>query len=226
MKILLTNDDGYNSLGIKLLKEKLQKYGEVFIVAPSSAMSGASVSIIYGKPVKVVEVEDKVYKMEGTPADCVAYGLSSLGIDFDLVVSGVNNGLNISFDTLFSGTVGACLNALTYKVAAIAFSSEINHLDIVEKYFDSVLDFVIKEKLLDNEHVINVNFPVSNTSKGIKITHLHYRDKKENTYYQKVDKDTYVAKRKIEDHLNLDPDSDAYAIHHGYISITVLNKTF
>ena len=98
MNILLTNDDGYLATGICLLKDKLSKYGKVVIVAPKEAMSAKSVAITIGRAVEVKQVENDVFYMDGTPADCVAFGLSSLNIDFDLVVSGCNDGFNISYD--------------------------------------------------------------------------------------------------------------------------------
>jgi len=175
MKILLTNDDGYNSIGIKILFEKLKKYGEVTLIAPEEAMSGKSVSITFGRSVRVNEIEPNVFAMEGTPADCVAFGLSSLNKKFDLVISGINDGLNVSFDTLYSGTIGACLEALTYRVPAIAFSTNIGNFDVASKNIEVVLDYVLDNKLLSKEYLLNVNFPNGNDVKGIKMTKLHYR---------------------------------------------------
>lgn len=222
MNILLTNDDGYNSIGINLLKEKLSKFGKVVLVAPELSMSGKSVSIIYGRSVRVNKVSEDVYSMEGTPADCVAFGLSSLNIKFDLVVSGVNDGLNIAFDILYSGTIGACLQALTYRVPTIAFSTQPGYYDVVEKHFDEVMDYVIKHNMLSKGHVINVNFPVNNIVKGIKETHVHYRE--ENAYYVKAEEGKFLALRDVKDNECCDENSDAYAVYNSYISITKLNK--
>lgn len=224
MKILLTNDDGYNSVGIKLLKKLLLKYGDVTIVAPEGAMSGKSISIIFGRSVRVTKVEDKVYAMEGTPADCVAFALSSLGEKFDLVVSGINDGLNISFDTLYSGTIGACLEALTYRVPAIAFSTNEGHYDLIEKYFDEVMNYIKVNNLISKEHLLNVNFPINDDCKGIKMTNVFYRE--ENTYYKKTGDNLYYALRDIKDHECKDVDTDAYAVHNSFISISKLKKIF
>ena len=86
MNILLTNDDGYFATGINLLKYKLSKYGRVVVVAPKKAMSAKSVSITIGESVEVKKLADDFYYMEGTPADCVAFGLSSLNVKFDIVI--------------------------------------------------------------------------------------------------------------------------------------------
>lgn len=222
MNILLTNDDGYNFHGLSLLREKLKKYGHVVVVAPMSAMSGMSVAIIFGRPVKVKKNQDDVYAMEGTPADCVAFGLSSLDTKFDLVVSGCNDGSNICMDVLYSGTVGACLQALSYRVPAIAFSAYEGKFEPAEKNIELVMDYILNNNLLSTEYLLNVNFPKDNETKGIKMTHYHYR--KETTYYVKSGDEQYLAKRDVLDELCEDKDSDAYAVHHGYISINKLNK--
>lgn len=222
MNILLTNDDGYNATGINLLRDKLTKYGHVVIVAPQKAMSGMSAAIIYGRPVEVKKIEEDVYAMEGTPADCVAFGLSSLNIKFDLVVSGCNNGSNICVDVLYSGTVGACLQALSYRIPAIAVSAFEDNFLPVENHFDEVIEYIFKEKLLSKEYILNVNFPQNNEFNGIKMTHYHYR--KETTYYVSLGNDKYLAKRDVKDHICEDKDSDAYAVHHGFVSINKLNK--
>lgn len=224
MNILLTNDDGYNSLGINILKSKLSKYGSVTIVAPESHMSGKSVSIIYGRAVNVTKVSEDVYAMEGTPADCVAFGLSSLNKKFDLVISGCNAGLNLSWDVLYSGTIGACLESLMYRIPAVAFSTREEHFQIVENHFDEVMNYILENKLLSSEYILNVNFPISDESKGIKITNVHYRGDGENTYYVKQADGLYYALRDIKDEKCEDKDSDVYAIYNSYISISKLNK--
>ena len=80
MNILLTNDDGYTSIGIRMLKDKLSKYGRVVIVAPLNHMSGKSVSITIGEWQKVEEKEPDVYAVHGTPSDCVSWALYALDI--------------------------------------------------------------------------------------------------------------------------------------------------
>lgn len=223
MNILLTNDDGYCSSGIKLLKNKLSKYGKVVIVAPKQAMSAKSVSITLGVPVEVKKVEEDVFYLDGTPADCVAFGLSSLNIDFDLVVSGCNDGFNISYDIMYSGTVGACLQALTYQVPAIAISAE-DGLALVDKYFDVVMNYISENKLLSSEYLLNINFPLGDRVDKIIITDVYYR--KESTYYINNGNNLYLAWRNINDKDCSIAKTDVYEVYHHNISITKLNKTF
>ena len=222
MNILLVNDDGYDALGIKVLNALLKKYGRVVTIAPKTMMSAKSVSLILSHPVKVEKLAEDLYAMEATPADCVAYGLSSLGIKFDLVVSGINHGLNISYDTMYSGTVGACLQALTYRVPAIALSCD-NNFEIVEKYFDKTYNFILKNKLLSIEYLLNINYPLGEQVDEIKLTHIFYR--KEVTYYQDMGDNYYQAKRELNDSLCDDKDSDVYAVNHHIVSITKLYRS-
>ena len=221
MNILLTNDDGYQAYGIDLLAKLLKKYGDVYIVAPKTVMSAKSVSIVLDRPIEVKKINKYLYVTDGTPADCVAFGLSSIDVKFDLVVSGINHGLNISYDTMYSGTIGACLQSLTYQIPSIAFSCEHN-FEIVENHFDEVMNHILNLKLLSGEHLLNVNFPVGEEVKGIVETNIYYR--KETTYYEKVEKDKYQALRKLNDEFCNDLKGDVYAVHHGYISISKLNK--
>ena len=222
MNILLTNDDGYNAFGIKTLKALLSKYGKVIVVAPKVVMSAKSVALNLKEPVEIIKESEDLYIVDSTPADCVAYALSSLGIKFDLVVSGINHGHNISYDTMYSGTIGACLQALTYRIPAIAFSCEHN-FELVEKYFKEVMEYINSKSLLSTEYLLNVNFPLGEEVKGIKETHIFYR--KEVTYYEKREGNTYQALRKLKDEECNDVSSDVYAVHHGYISISKLGKT-
>ena len=222
MNILLTNDDGYLAKGINLLKDKLSKYGKVVIVAPKEVMSAKSVAITLGKAVEVKQIAKDIFYMEGTPADCVAFGLSSLNIDFDLVVSGCNHGFNISYDIMYSGTVGACLQALTYRKPAVAISCQSN-FEIIEDHFDEVMDYVLKNKLLSTEYLLNINFPLGYEIKSIEMTNIYYR--KEVTYYVKSEGDTYFADRDINDEICEEVGTDVYAVHHGQVSITKLAKT-
>lgn len=222
MRILLTNDDGYDAIGIKLLYKHLQKYGEVVLLAPECSMSAKSCSITLGKPIIPTKVDNNIYFINGTPADCAAFGLSTLSKEFDLLISGCNNGWNISFDTMYSGTIGACLESIKQGVPAIAVSCEGN-FDIVDKYFDEVFDFIMKHKLTSTQYLLNVNFPLGEEIKGIKIGKLHYRNTK--TFYLPTE-DGYFAKRQLNDEIISDQDTDVYQVNHGYVSIVPLAKSY
>ncbi len=222
MKILLTNDDGYNSYGIRLLKDKLEKYGTVVIVAPDSPMSAKSCSLTIGHPIHIKEEEKNVFSCDATPVDCVSMGLSLLNIDFDLVISGCNNGLNISYDTMYSGTIGAAQQALMFGVPSIAFSTPYDDFSVIEEKFDEVFAFILKNELISKEYLLNVNFPFKEY-KGLSLGTLYYR----NDYqYMEKEGDGYFAYRKLEKGYDSHPDSDCYQVEHGIVSIVPLNKSY
>lgn len=217
LRILLTNDDGYNAYGINLLKEKLSKYGDVTIIAPLEHMSGKSASITINNGFQFKQVSEGKYVINGTPADCVAFGLIYFKQYFDVVISGCNYGFNISYDTIYSGTIGACLQALTQNIPAIAFSCQFN-FEIVEKYFDDVFEFILKNDLIDNRYLLNVNFPLGEEVKDIKISTLFHKN-----YYRFIaeKEDGYYVDR---EYLNggEDKNSDCYLVKNGVVSITPL----
>lgn len=222
MNILLVNDDGYFSEGIQLLKQKLSKYGTVVIVAPDKENSAKSVSITIGKPLIVQKVDKNVFSCSGTPADCACFGLSNLNMQFDLVVSGCNNGWNVSYDTIFSGTIGAALSGLIGRVKSIAFSCEKN-FDLVEKYFDIVMDFIFKHDILSTEYLLNVNFPLGDSIRGIAIGNLYYR---KDDYYFVHKEEGFYAMRNCQTDFSDDKNSDCYQVHNGIVSICPLGKTY
>ena len=223
MNILLTNDDGYNSQGIQVLRKLLSKYGNVLIVAPDSPRSGNSAALTILETLQLEKVEDNVYKCSGTPVDCVSMGLACFNIDFDLVVSGCNHGWNISYDTMYSGTVGACLEAMMFFKPAIAVSAPHNSdFSEVERYFDQVWDFIQKNNLLSKKYLLNINFPKDEV-KDMKIGGLYYRH--DQNYFTK-DEDGYHAFRHTQTNFDDDKDSDCYQVEHGIISIVPLSRSY
>lgn len=221
MTILLTNDDGFDARGIKLLREKLLKYGRVVIVAPKGPMSAKSVSITIGHSQELTKIEEDVYCFDGTPADCASVGISSLDIKFDLLVSGCNDGSNLSFDTNYSGTIGACIQGLMYKLPCIAFSCEHN-FEIVEHHFDKVFKWILDRNIISNKYVLNVNFPFGEEVNDIQFAKLYERDTM--PFYIKT-QDRYFAWRELEDE-KAPADTDCYMMHHGIVSVSPLAGTF
>lgn len=223
MNILLTNDDGYDSNGIKILYKILQKYGTVVIVAPDCSRSANSAALTLGKPIKIEKVSNNIFKCNGTPVDCVSIGLCALNIDFDMVVSGCNNGWNISYDTMYSGTVGAALESLMFFKPSIAVSSYPGtDFSEVEKYFDKVWNFIHKNNLLSKEYLLNINFPKDEV-KDIQIGSLYYRHD-QNYFINK--EDGLWAYRYMQENFDDDKQSDCYQVEHGIISIVPLNKSY
>lgn len=219
MNILLTNDDGYNSVGLLLLKEKLSKYGNVIICAPYTHMSAKSVSIILDRGCKLYKIDNNYFAFDGTPADCVAFALTQFDVKIDLVVSGCNNGPNISFDTMYSGTIGACVQAAIMKTKAIAFSQR-GDFSIVEKHFDEVWEYINKHNLISDEYILNVNFPWGSEAKDIRIAKQYHQEIHQ--YYEKDEEGNYYAKRVFLPH-TYPKNSETYMMLNDIVSITPLN---
>jgi len=123
MKILLSNDDGYQAPGILALHEAIKDLGEVEVVAPEHNNSAKSNALTLHSPLYVHQSANGFRYVNGTPADCVHVALTGLlGYRPDLVVSGINNGANMGDDTIYSGTVGAAMEGYLFGIPAIAFS--------------------------------------------------------------------------------------------------------
>ena len=224
MNILLTNDDGINSVGLIELRKVLQKYGTVYTVAPSVEQSGKGCSITAFKGVKVHRIDEYNISVDGTPVDCVEVGCSMLNVKIDLVVSGCNNGFNLSNDIMYSGTCGACVQASIAKLPAIAFSCKNKYFfDQIEKYVPSILEYIFKNDLLSTNYFLNVNLP-EEVKNDIMITKVY--EPVYESYYDGItnEDNTYIIYRKklcVDENV----DSDFNAISNGYISITPLSQT-
>jgi 5'-nucleotidase len=127
MKILVVNDDGIMSEGIKALADFLSISHDVTVVAPDGNRSAFSHSLSIYKDivVKEIKITDKyrTFSMSGTPADCVKFAMHHFEEKFDLVCSGINKGHNLGSDTVYSGTISACLEGNFFGVKGIAFSN-------------------------------------------------------------------------------------------------------
>ena len=227
LKILITNDDGINALGIKLLAEWAKQFGEVTIVAPKTEQSGKSQGIEFSKAVEIKEVPFidgvKAYSVDSTPADCIRFGVVGLNARYDLVLSGLNRGENVGEDIVYSGTIGAVYESSRHKIPSIAFSTFAHLQNESCKYFDSVYEFIKQKNLFENTYLLNVNIPA--TPKGIRVTRQggnYYSD----TFIKMDGENMYATKGTIM--LNDSPDdldSDVIAVRNGYISITPLMTT-
>ncbi len=121
--LLLTNDDGFYSPGICALKTELGKKYRVWIVAPDREKSAISMALTLNHPLRITQVEDRIYAVNGTTADCVNIALQKILPDRpDFIVSGMNLGENLSEDVFFSGTVGGAFSGYLYGVPSLAVS--------------------------------------------------------------------------------------------------------
>jgi len=182
MNILISNDDGYFSEGIQALKKGLEKNGhQVFLVAPDRDNSACGMSITVRSPLTVRKISETEYAVNGSPVDCVVLALGGLIAEpIDIVVSGINNGANLSDDVFYSGTVAAALEARRLTNPSIAVSVvelQPKHYDtavhVVEQLLTKIADLPEKEQLA----FLNVNVPdvAAEELAGIKATHLGKR---------------------------------------------------
>ncbi len=181
MKILLTNDDGLNAIGIKIMYENIMDKGDVYIVAPEFEQSASSHRITLRKPVFVSNPRDKVYAVSGSPTDCIVIALrANLCPKPDLVISGINSGFNIGEDILYSGTVAAAVEASLSGIPSISVSTEntteIKAYQRSAEYVCELIPFVLQLKGLWNLNVPNIE-----QCKGMKLALLGHR-----TYNKKV----------------------------------------
>lgn len=174
-KILLTNDDGIMSAGLKTLWEALIPYADLTIVAPVIDRSGTGLGITLRKPLHIESVawdqNTPAWKVTGTPADCVKLALSVILEEApDMIVSGINRGYNSGRSVLYSGTVGGVIEGGMRKIPGIAFSFE----ETIEPKFSSSKPHIfpivkhILEEPLSQGTILNVNFPAE-IIKGIRF---------------------------------------------------------
>lgn len=184
MRILLSNDDGVNALGIKVLYNELSKFAEVTVVAPDRNCSGASNSLTLLNPLRAEQLDNGFYSVNGTPTDSVHLGISQLMTPApDLVVAGINNGANLGDDTLYSGTVAAAAEGRHMGLPALAVSL----VGKSEQYYETAAVIAatiikrLKEHPLASDQILNLNVPdlPLEQIKGIEVTRLGHRHKAE-----------------------------------------------
>ena len=182
MKILISNDDGYQAPGIIALFDAMRQIADVEVVAPEHNNSAKSNALTLHSPIYIRESHNGFRYVTGTPADCVHIALTGLlGYKPDLVVSGINNGANMGDDTIYSGTVGAAMEAYLMGIPAIAFSQverDWLHIeDAAEVAKQLVLKLMSKHQATHAPWLLNVNIPnlPKNELKPLQICRLGRR---------------------------------------------------
>jgi 5'-nucleotidase len=163
MKILLSNDDGYQAPGLAALHEAIRDLAEVEVIAPEHNNSAKSNALTLHSPLYVHEGANGFRYVNGTPADCVHVALTGL-LEHrpDLVVSGINNGANMGDDTIYSGTVGAAMEGYLFGIPAIAFSQVEKgwgHLDSAARKARELVQQVLADLDAQRPFLLNVNIP-------------------------------------------------------------------
>ncbi len=228
MKILITNDDGIDALGLRLLAEWAKKLGEVTVVAPKRGQSAKShaIEIVQAFEIKQVPYVEGVtaYSVDSTPADCVRFGIVGLHQTYDLVLSGINKGVNVGGDIVYSGTIGAVFEAAKLGIQAIAFSAFPDEQVEAAKFLDTSYDYLMKNRLFAENNIYNINIPAN--AKGVRMAYqgtTYYSDE-----FEKVEGEENMYRQVGELIPDLHPedmDRDTVALHFGYITVTPLLET-
>ena len=166
MRILITNDDGYQAKGIKVLAEIMKQFGEVTVIAPKKHQSGMSMAVSLGfKQIAHKDLGDGWHYVDATPASCVKFGLNTMFLDNfpDVVVSGINHGSNAATASCYSGTLGAAMEGALNGIPSIGVSLDTLHPDAdfsgVVKYFGEIFEKLMKNWPSKHGVYYNVNFP-------------------------------------------------------------------
>jgi len=239
-RILVTNDDGVYSPGLRVLYDALKGLGNILVVAPERPKSATSLSLTLHKPLRVSKVrigEEEFYSVSGNPSDVILIAVSKL-MDRppDIVLSGINIGDNTSLQlVLASGTVGACFQAALMNIKAIAFSIAIDHeskildsckhTELTKKVIRGLTSSILERGFPEGVDVLNVNFP-SSYDRGvhIKVTRLAKM-----RFIEKIVERTDPRGRKYywiygEDVSTVEKDTDVYVVFQEKgISITPLS---
>jgi len=226
VKILISNDDGYQAEGIETLAQYLSKDHEVVVVAPNENKSAASSSLTLNRPLKPVKVADNIYSIDATPSDCVHLALCGfLQDDFDLVVTGINFGPNLGDDVIYSGTVAGAIEGRFLGLPSIAISLA----SWVGKNFESAgrvaqqVVNTIHTSQLSHDTVLNVNVPdvPYEDIQGFQTTLLGKRHMSEPSIQDKKDSSLYWIGENGKEADN-GVGTDFHAIANNYVSVTPL----
>ena len=237
-EILITNDDGFESQGLKALIEAMRELGNVTVVVPASEKSACGHSLTLTKPLRFVEIEDNFYKLEdGTPSDCIYLALHALYPEHkkpDLVVSGINRGANMGEDITYSGTVAGAMEAALYDIPSFAISQVCNSnceetemnigYDNAKEVAYKIAKKILQEGFpLGKRKLLNINVPAVKEIKGYKITkagfrlyaneaHLHRNPRGLEYWWLGLHPLEWVASKQR--------DCDFEAVAEGFVSIT------
>ena len=241
MRILITNDDGFNADGIKSLKKialKMSTEENIFVVAPLANQSAKSRSISYKTEFKIIKESDNEYSVDGTPTDCVIFALDHLMKNEkpDLILSGINWGYNLAEDVFYSGTIAAAMEGADRGVLSIALSQAYSGAEeglspflFAEKYSSKLCLSIYKNFSISCKKIaFNVNFPANPKKRYpdcIKVTPIGRRYdsnfavnlhiKSENSYIAKIDT--------VDKNSSSTPEDDYTNCLDGYITVSPIS---
>jgi len=226
VRILLSNDDGYQARGLRALAEGLADLADIVIVAPDRNRSGASNSLTLETPLRVEQVAADIYYVNGTPTDCVHVAITGLlDAEPDMVISGINHGANLGDDVLYSGTVAAAMEGRFLGLPALALSlvqAEGGHFETAVGVARRLLEQIISQPL-PRDTILNINIPDLPPEQlgRMEITRLGFRHKSEPVIRTVDPKNRPIywigAAGEGQD---AGPGTDFHAVAHGRVSMT------
>ncbi len=231
MHVLVSNDDGLEAPGIRLLAERLAEAARITIVAPDRDRSGASNSLTLDQPIRVDFRRDSVYRVYGTPTDCVHIAITGLlDDDPDMVISGINAGANLGDDVLYSGTVAAAMEGRFLGLPAMAISLVFDNGP--PRNYDSgaraamMLMRRLQSEPLPADTILNVNVPDLpwESIKGFETTRLGHRHRAEPSIPLEDPRGRrffWVGPAGREQ--DSGPGTDFDAVRRGYVSVTPIH---
>lgn len=228
MKILISNDDGYQSPGLRILADTLAELGEVTVVAPDRDRSGASNSLTLTVPIRAERLDNGYFRVEGTPTDCVHLAITGLlDEEPDMVVAGINHGPNLGDDVIYSGTVAAATEGRFLGLPAMAVSIDSfspAHLLTAARVAARLVEHLPAGSLGPNV-ILNVNVPdiPYEDLRGFVATRLGHRHKAEPVTPAKDPRGRtvyWVGPAGPEQ--DAGPGTDFHALRHGFVSVTPL----
>jgi 5'-nucleotidase len=225
----VTNDDGVHSTGLTALAKALRRLGSVWVVAPDRERTAAGHAVTLHKPLRIHEMAERVYVVNGTPVDCVNLALLNiLPTRPHLLVSGINKGVNLGDDVLYSGTVSAAVEGTILGIPSMAVSQEGRdqfHF-ATGAYYALRVARLILQRGLPEETLVNLNVPnrAVEAVTGVRVTCLSRR-RFENPIVEKIDphgkRYFWIAGTRVSWSRN--KDSDHEAIAEGAVSLTPLH---
>ncbi len=227
MRLLLSNDDGYQADGLATLALSLADLAEITVVAPDRNQSGASHSLTLESPLRVHKTREGIHYVNGTPTDCVHLAITGLlEQEPDMVIAGINHGANLGDDVLYSGTVAAAVEGRFLGLPAIAVSltGEHRHFDTAGQAIRTLFQHLVGAPL-PPDTILNVNVPdvPFGELRGFRATRLGYRHRAERVVEARDPKGRRIywvgAAGPGQD---AGPGTDFHAIEHGYVSVTPL----
>jgi len=231
MRVLVSNDDGVDAVGIRVLAERLGAVGQVTVVAPDRDRSGASNSLTLDSPIRASRMDNGYFRVAGTPTDCVHLALSGLlDDDPDIVVSGINNSSNLGDDVIYSGTVSAAMEGRFLGLPAIAVSLvSVDHKGVHYESAAQAVLMLMRRLLVDPlpaDTILNVNVPDRPWAdiRGFEVTRLGRRHRAEPCIEQVDPRGRQVwwigPAGDVDD---AGPGTDFNAVQRGFVSVTPIH---